>query len=132
MTQSFGIFEDSFNGNVMLLYYQYLRWVILLPVVTSKFSHKMKAEEDRRCRISLSIFSTRTLGVYSTKLKRLSSSTSYSCFGLQFVLYKLIIMFLQILCICLRAGTAGAVEGCTITAKAVHYMYIAINVVNKS
>jgi len=96
MTQSFGIFEDSFNGNVMLLYYQYLRWVILLPVVTSKFSHKMKAEEDRRCRISLSIFSTRTLGVYSTKLKRLSSSTSYSCFGLQFVLYKLIIMFLQI------------------------------------
>lgn len=69
MTQSFGIFEDSFDGNVMLLYYKYLRWVILLPVVTSKFRHKMKAEDDRWYRSSLPMLSTRTLGVYPTKKK---------------------------------------------------------------
>lgn len=92
----------------------------------------MKAEADRWYRRSLPILSTRTSGLYPPRKRAVSSSTSYSCIGLQFVLYKLIITFLQISCICLRAGIAGPVEGCTLTVKAVHYMYIVINVVHKA
>lgn len=99
MAESFGIFEDCFDGNVMLLYYQYLRWVILLPVITSKFRRKMKADKYRWYRSSLPIYLLEHWLFIPPGKKAVFSSTSYSCIGLQCVLYKLIIMFLQISCI---------------------------------